>query len=347
MGSLKIGILGSETDPQIQALVYLLEKKGATPVLVNSEGLNQGKEHMFLDGVFYYQGQSLDDIACWYIRHVGSPLPPAFEIDEQYYLFSDWFVEYMHRRERHSYQLSCFLALSLRNVPIVNPPMYGHFAQLKTYQLAVAESVGFLIPRTLITNSPERVHEFHNQVREVVYKPSMGGGQCRPLDEEALSRLHDLHSYPVIFQEYVPGEAVRVTIVGTEVVSSVRIASDYLDYRVDPKYRQGEQVYSSVELEDSVVEKCRVLMSTCGLLFSGIDLIQRADGAHVFLEANSSPIYLDIERKTQVPITNKLANYLMQLGSQPYLYEQVLQDIKRAQSFVSYALPFAPDQETR
>lgn len=344
---MKIGIFGSESDPQVQALAHLIEKKGASALLVNSEGLSRGEDHALLDGRFYYRGRPMDDVSCWYVRHVGSPLPPAFEADEEYYLFSDWFVEYMHRRERRSYQLSWFLILCSRDTPVVNPPAYGSFAQLKAFQLDAAEAVGLSIPRTLITNSPERVRAFKDEVGEVVYKPSMGGGQCRRLDREALSRLGDLGSYPVTFQEYVSGEAVRVTFIGGEPVSSVIIGSDYLDYRVDPSYAAGEQGYRAVELEEPVVEKYRDLMSTCGLLFSGIDLIRRPDGSVVFLEANSSPIYLDIERKTRVPITNKLADYLLELGHKPRLYDRALRKARRPQGFVSYALPFQPEVEIR
>ena len=48
----------------------------------------------------------------------------------------------------------------------------------------------------------------------------------------------------------------------------------------------------------------------CRQVLSGIDLIQRAGGEYAILEANSAPVYLDIERKTNAPITDAILDYL-------------------------------------
>jgi len=339
---MKIGIFGSPTDAQCQAVAALLQQRGAPVLLVDSMGLSRGDEGSYLDDHLYYGGQCLDDVGAWYVRYVTSPLPPAFAADETYYLFADWFKEYMHRREQFGFQLSTLLILAARGVPLVNPPENGSVVQLKTYQLAMASSCGLTIPRTLVTNQASRVRMFATQVPEVVYKPCLGGAICRPLDDGALELLEHLPASPVIFQERVRGMAVRVTIVGDKVVSSVKLPSLSLDYRDDPTYIAGNQIYVPAELPSVVADGCLRVMKACGLLFSGIDLILKDDGTYVFLEANSSPAYLDIEQKTKTPITGALVNYLLKLANLPNDERDMLQQARTARSFVAYAHPFTP-----
>jgi glutathione synthase/RimK-type ligase-like ATP-grasp enzyme len=48
----------------------------------------------------------------------------------------------------------------------------------------------------------------------------------------------------------------------------------------------------------------------CRHVLSGVDLKRRANGDYVLLEANSAPVYLDIEQKTGAPITARILDYL-------------------------------------
>lgn len=338
---MKIGIFGSEHDAQCQALKAILEKKGGAAVIVESQGLNQGVDAAFDGERFFYAGQDLSDVKCWYLRYIMAPLPPAFEADDRYYLFADWFTEYMHRRERFSFQLSWLLALGFSGIPVVNPPEHGSVAQLKTFQLHAARASGLAIPKTLITNNSARVRQFVATTPTAIYKPAMGGSLCRPLDADALSRLEAISVSPVIFQEKIEGRAIRLTIIGEELVSAVAIPSSTLDYRADPQYADGRQTYEPVPIPIPLLDACLRLMRSCGLVFSGIDLIQKPDGAFVFLEANSSPLYLDIEQKTQAPITAKLADYLLRLGHEPSWHSEAP---PRPKSFLPYAYPFAPNR---
>ena len=344
---MRIGIFGSAADQQCQAVKALLEQRGAEVVLVESQGLNHGQAFWF-DGEDYWAGgRRLSDVGSWYLRHVMSPLPPAFAIEDRYYLYADWYTEYMRRRERFGFQLSWLLWLGLRGVPAVNPPEHGSVVQMKPYQLAAAAAAGLAVPRTLITNSPQRVREFVAETGEVVYKPSMGGGLCHALDKSATARLDAIAAAPVTFQERVRGTSIRVTVIGQEVVSAVRIPTAELDYRASQEHAAGKQTYEPMDLPPELVQRCLRLMQLCGLVFSGIDFIQRADGSFVFLEANSSPIYLDVEQKTRTPITAKLADFLLRLASEPAGYRQYLTEVEsRASSFIDYALPFDPTRGT-
>jgi len=343
---MKLGIFGSFDDPQSQALTETLNQMGVDVFLVDSQGLNEGVDAAFDGKRFLYKGEPLDEIKCWYLRHIMSPIPPGFELGDKYYLYSDWFVDYMQRKERFGFQLSWLLALSIQGIPVINPPEHGGVVQLKPFQLQMANLAGLKIPKTLITNNPQRVRSFLQEVDEVIYKPLLGGAICQALDEEALSRLETIVASPVIFQERAHGRSVRLTIIGQEVVSAVAIPSQNLDYRSDPVYTAGEQHYETVDIPPPLIDGCLKLMKHCGLLFSGIDFILSDDGSFTFLEANSSPIYLDIEEKTKNPITLKLAELMLKLANEPEWYRETVKEALRHQNFLRYALPFDPSRTT-
>jgi glutathione synthase/RimK-type ligase-like ATP-grasp enzyme len=133
------------------------------------------------------------------------------------------------------------------------------------------------------------------------------------LDKEALKSLDAVTSSPVIFQERVPGDDLRVMLVGDQIVSSVAIVTpeQHLDFRADPIYSGGGASYREVELPEPVRRFCREAARACGLTFAGIDIKHQGD-AWVFLELNSSPIYLDVELKLGHPISRAIARRVVE-----------------------------------
>lgn len=343
---MKLGIFGSVHDAQCQAVQNIAEQKGVEVLLIDSQGINQGHDASFDGSEFYYQGKSTADVGCWYLRYIMSCLPPVFEASDKFYLFSDWFTEYMHRREKQGFQLATLLSLGFQGVPVVNSPEHASVVQLKAFQLQAAKSLGLTCPKTLITNSVDRARNFIKDAGTTVCKPSMGGGLCKEIGDEELSTLDRIVKAPVIFQKKVQGISIRLTIIGDELVSAVSIPTLATDYRNDPRYIAGEQVYEEVTIPKSLVEQSIALMRSCGLVFSGLDFIRQDDGSFVFLEANSSPIYLDIEQKTEAPITRKLVEYMLFLANEPDWYRATLNQASRTKSFLQYAYPFNPHRMT-
>lgn len=342
---MRIGIFGSASDAQCKAVRHELERRDAEVVVVESQGLNEGVGHAFDGERFFVGGEDVSDVGAWWVRHVMAPLPPTF-YTKDLHLFGDWFVEYMHMRERLGFQLSLLVTLARRGVPIVNPPRRGSIGQLKPFQLAAARDVGLEIPRTLVTNDPARVRAFRAEIGDVVYKPSMGGALCRALDDEAVRRLDLITRAPVTFQERVEGASIRATFVDEDLVSCVAISSPELDFRADAAYQAGDQRYEPFELSGEVVERTRRLLRRTGLVFSGVDFIRRSDGTPVFLEANSSPVFLDVERKTGAPISQRLAEHLLHLAScgDPGCFDE---EPAERETFVDYAIPGAPHRTVR
>jgi len=310
--TVRIGIFGATQDTQTQALTREVTALGADSLVIESQALELGEPLSFADGRAFYRRQPLEDVRAFFLRFVPLPHLPALEREGELHLHEDWFVRYMQSRERAAVFLAWLLQLQHQGTPLVNPPQAASVLQLKPFQLHALRSLGAQVPRTLVSNDPEQVRAFHAELQDVIYKPVMGGALTRPLDEEALARLDGVRQSPVIFQERVPGEDVRVVLVGEDVVSCAAIVTpeQHLDFRADPVYSSGQAAYREVRLPAQVEELCRRAARLCGLVFAGIDIKRQGD-RYVFLELNSSPVYYDVELKLGHRITAALARYLV------------------------------------
>ncbi len=309
---MRIGIFGAAEDTQTQALTRELAALGAGSLVIESQALELGEPLSFEEGRVFYRRQPLEELRAFFLRFIPLPHLPALERDGELVLYEDWYVRYMQSRERASVFLAWLLQLQQQGATLVNPPQAASVLQLKPFQLQVLRSLGAQVPRTLISNDPERIRAFHAGIRDVIYKPVMGGAVTRLLDEEALARLDSVRQSPVIFQERVPGEDLRVMLVGDDIVSCAAIVTpeQHLDFRADPVYSAGQAAYREVRLPSQVEELCRQAARRCGLAFAGIDIKHHGD-RYVFLELNSSPVYYDVELKLGHRITAALARYLV------------------------------------
>lgn len=306
---MRVGIFGTDDDPQVQAVARAVRSLGAEDVLLRADALDAGLPISEEDGRMVYRGVDVTDLDGVYLRSVPAPYAPYLERDDTLVLYDDWFTHYMHSRERASFYVAWLLGLADRGVRLINPPHAASVLQYKPFQLHALRAVGATVPKTLLSNDPAAVRAFAERVPAVIFKPLMGGAITRPLDAEALERLEDVRQSPVIFQERVDGDDLRVMLAGDDVVSCVAIRTpcQHLDFRDDPVYSSGDATYEEVQLPEAVVHQCRAAARKCGLRFAGIDIKRTADGRFVFLELNSSPIYLDVEWKLGHPISRAVA----------------------------------------
>ncbi|WP_233261527.1 RimK family alpha-L-glutamate ligase [Vitiosangium sp. GDMCC 1.1324] len=310
---MRIGIFGGASDVQCKAVAREAAALGADTLFIEPDALDRGLPLSMLDGQSYYLGEPVDDLRGFYLRSIPAPYVPSLEHEGEFVLYEDWFTTFMHTRERASYFVAWLLQLAHRGVTLVNGPHAASVMQYKPFQLHALRSLGARVPRTLISNDPAAIRAFHASVKDVIYKPIMGGAVTRVLDDEALERLEDVTASPVIFQERAPGDDLRVMLVGDELVSCVAIETpeQHLDFRADPIYSGGGASYREVRLPESVQRFCREAARACGLTFAGIDIKHQGD-AWVFLELNSSPIYLDVELKLGHPISRAIARSVVE-----------------------------------
>lgn len=251
-----------------------------------------------------FGGVALDDVDAVYVRNMGlDPLYERFAEDLETRPFS----MLNQLREFRGLIMSVLLALEDQGAYIVNPPNRMGLHQLKPHQIARFQAAGLPVPASLASGEVEEVLAFCRDHAEVIYKPIAGGGYARLLGEHDREpgRLQLLANAPVLFQERIHGDNVRLFVLDGEVLAAGRIVSDELDYRIS-----GHAV-ERIEPEEAWVEVARRACALFGLHFSGVDLIVQPDGHFVILEANPSPMFATFDALSGSSVGLKLADHLI------------------------------------
>jgi glutathione synthase/RimK-type ligase-like ATP-grasp enzyme len=206
----------------------------------------------------------------------------------------------------------------------VNRPDAVRAAEDKLVQLKLAESLGWIIPRTLVTNDPKRARSFFESCGgEMIIKTFRRLAYCQ-LDQEYLiltnrvlrehlDQSDRMRHVPCLLQEYIPKEIeLRVTVIGRRVFAVEIHSQDSPisrdDYR---RYDFSRTPYLPHTLPQELESACLNILDHYGLSFAALDLIRRPDGAYVFLEINANAQFLWIEDLTGMPLRQAVADMLM------------------------------------
>ncbi len=197
----------------------------------------------------------------------------------------------------------------------VNDPMREEAASHKVWQLALAGRTGLAVPATIATSDPARARAFLRERRgaPVVYKPLGATPEdwtgTRLLGPRERANLAAVRYAPVLFQEYVEGVDLRVTLVGRRLFAAeidARGTSYPVDYRIDYAWAR----VAPVRLPPAFASLLRRYVDALGLAYAAIDLRRRPSGEHLFLEVNPSGQWLFVEERTGQPITEAVAALL-------------------------------------
>lgn len=303
-------IVSSFADPHARAVIAALAERGASAELLDladfpgkltlTLGFGDGKRRFQLrrPGAGSLDMESVG--AVWWRRPSQFGLPDAIR-------------DPAHRRLALSEANAAFHGLfAAMDALWINPPALDAQASYKSYQLAVAQSLGLEIPHTVMTSDPEEAREFWRVCDgDVIYKQflalpeawwetrRLGQAETRATDEA-------IRLAPVIFQQHVAAVAdLRVTIIGDEIFAAAVELRD-LEYDVDVRMNLSAK-HVAHALPDDVADKLRGLMRRLGLIYGAIDLRLTKDGRYVFLEINPAGQFLYVEQQTGQPIAAALA----------------------------------------
>ncbi|ARF53756.1 MvdC/MvdD family ATP grasp protein [Streptomyces gilvosporeus] len=200
----------------------------------------------------------------------------------------------------------------------INPPELDAIAQHKPYQWETARRVGLMLPRTLVTNQPERARRFVQEVGvgRTVFKSFLAHAdawrETRLVRPEDLEHLDAVRYAPVIFQEFVPGADLRVTVVG-ERVFAAEIDASATSYPVDMRTVVDEARVRPVTLPPALTDALLRFMRRLGLVYGAIDLRRRPDGQYMFFEVNPAGQWLFVEHRAGLPISAEVAALLARI----------------------------------
>ena len=213
---------------------------------------------------------------------------------------------------------------SLRGVRWIDDLAKAEAANNKQRQLRVASEVGLVIPKTLITNDPEAVREFFQQVKgkmvTKLLKALSYSMEYTPfflytsiVKEDDLQDAESLRYCPMVFQEQIPKQLeLRVIFVQGKVFVGALDSSIYEKSTVDWR-RPNTDVgaWQHHELPDEIVARIKALMDNFGLLYGALDFIVTPSGDYVFLEVNPGGEWGMLERDLELPISNAIAEALI------------------------------------
>lgn len=222
------------------------------------------------------------------------------------------------------------LWLSTSQVFWMNDPLRLEAARKKVLQLQVAAELGFLIPRTIITNNPDEVLEFYNTCSDgIVFKAlyreflDYGGGKgfnipTTLITARHLQNLGMIKKIPSQFQEFIEKSAeVRVTIIGENIFSVLIAPRDTPPVDVDWRHPSVMQKlsYTETDLPPHVETFCRTVMKKLGLTFGAFDFIISKNEEWYFLEVNPNGQWYYCEEWAGVLISDAIVAILTLLPS--------------------------------
>ncbi|MEZ5978080.1 MAG: MvdC family ATP-grasp ribosomal peptide maturase [Planctomycetota bacterium] len=200
----------------------------------------------------------------------------------------------------------------------------GRSAAEKLRQLRIASEVGLTVPRTLVTNDPDALRTFAEEiggdlVAKLLTRLSTGMEKqsfsvpTSLVSEADLVDAGSLSLCPMVFQELVPKAVeLRIAYVGGRLFTGAIDASGSSTGRIDWREADpSEASWQEGDVPDEVANSLRALMQRLGLVYGAIDVIRTPEGEHVFLEVNPNGEWGMLEFVLGLPVAAALADELL------------------------------------
>ncbi len=309
MSTPKIALFANRDSTQVAALRDILLEEGVTPLVFDIQlGGTSAPQVVIQEGRIVWGQVDFADIDAVHIRCKAINTPAAVPAVLNTAAYAELRSQFLREQEYQSVTLSFFNRLVAQGKLVINPltgAYIDHDTKAQFYVKLGAQ--GFAVPRSLMTDDPDRALAFIDEVSAVVAKPSIGIGSTRKVTEKDLERLDELRVSPVLLQELLVGDTLRVHIVGDCVVLALRVLSEegQVDSRTNP---QGFEYFRLPEAEEQrIVKANRVL----GLHYAAWDVLATRDGRYVYLDCNPGPFILWIGPEYTRAVLRGLAVYML------------------------------------
>ena len=287
-------IISNSQDVTVDYLLPLLDEAEVPYLRFDTDRILEGAEFTYRLSLpaLHWQGHSFEPQSftnVWYRRPQRLKMPAQVNGSDDDYLLDEW-----------SEAIEGFLA-HIPKFRWVNHPSANALASNKLEQLTTASRMGLTVPKTLVTQDPERLREFFFECAERIIAKPMSSGLLERSDSDQVSliytsqvtkadleNLDDLRNCPTLFQEHVQKTLdIRVTIIDQDVHSVSLAAGAEGVQRCDIRRDNMEDViYQPCALPDHIRTKLLALMEYYRLRFAAIDLAITENGEWVYFETN-------------------------------------------------------------
>lgn len=187
-------------------------------------------------------------------------------------------------------------------------------AQWKGEQLRRAIQSGFRVPDSLITNAPDQVRRFRQQIDgDMIFKPMssslLAAGQVAPeqrisgglgttvVDGSMMEQVDAVGQLACQFQQYIPKQyELRVTVIGDRVFAAKIYSQDDQRTMIDSRNMSAPIRYEATTLPAELEQRCLAFVRSYDLAYSALDLVVTPAGEVVFLENNPAGQFLYVEQ---------------------------------------------------
>ncbi|MBT9148578.1 MAG: hypothetical protein DDT32_02353 [Syntrophomonadaceae bacterium] len=189
-----------------------------------------------------------------------------------------------------------FSSFDLLKTPWLNKPRHVLSASNKINQLVAAQAVGFITPKTLVSNDPRTIRDFaRKQVTVaknlatpwVVSHEKTRAAYTRIVDPLWLSANAALSFAPVIYQEYRERKRdIRVVAIRDTTFAASCVPGPHQREDVCRESGAG-QSFEACNVDAETTHKLRSLMRMLQLDYCAADFMEDKDGNLFFLEVNT------------------------------------------------------------
>lgn len=186
------------------------------------------------------------------------------------------------------------------NVKWLNNPVDIYKAEIKPYQLFIANKLGIKIPQTIVSNVTLK-SDFEFKAIKSIDTAIVSNGDKEGFVYTEIYKKNDLeevkYTSPFFLQQgLVPKIDIRVTIVENDVIA-IKITSDK---KIDEDWRRfkDELTYTIFDLPKTVHDFCINYTKKLNLNFGAIDLVFHND-EYYFIEINPTGEWSWLQKNTQ------------------------------------------------
>ncbi|SUS07278.1 conserved hypothetical protein [uncultured Defluviicoccus sp.] len=193
----------------------------------------------------------------------------------------------------------------------ISPPEATRYACNKQLQLRAAQRAGLRVPRTLVSQDPDRVRAFCAASKGKMIAKPVAGAQKTSLMTGLVTHeiLTDeaIRICPAIYQEFIPGTRhLRISCFG-DALHAAMLETDALDWR----YTFDVNV-TRFDLDGDTAHQIRRVLTELGLRMGMVDMKLDGTGAPVWLEVNPQGQFMFLEGMCNaLPLSRHFCDFLI------------------------------------